>query len=146
MKVVFDTNVLLSIALESHQGSPYTIQQAFLNDQFELYVSEHILIELERNLYRPYFLNRIGKKNVSLFITTLRTLCIVIPHLTTIRGVASHPEDDAILSTAIDAQATYLVTGDKKLQSVKEFRKVIIVSPTEFVLILMQESDSVVIS
>ena len=47
-----------------------------------------------------------------------------------------------ILETAVAAGATYLVTGDKKLQRLKEYEGVLIVSPRQFLHILVAEEDS----
>jgi predicted nucleic acid-binding protein len=53
-----------------------------------------------------------------------------------VSGVATHPEDDLILATAVAANATYLVTGDRKLRAVGNFRGVTILSPREFLATL----------
>jgi predicted nucleic acid-binding protein len=49
-----------------------------------------------------------------------------------IAGVATHPEDDRILETALTGRCGYLVTGDKQLQGLKDFAGVTIVSPRQF--------------
>jgi predicted nucleic acid-binding protein len=53
-----------------------------------------------------------------------------------VRGVATHPEDDLILATAISARADYLVTGDRQLQALGSYQGVQIVSPRQFLTIL----------
>jgi predicted nucleic acid-binding protein len=52
--------------------------------------------------------------------------------------VATHPEDDLVLATAISAKAEYLVSGDTKLQRLGTYEGVKIVSPREF----LEECDS----
>ena len=47
-------------------------------------------------------------------------------------GVATHPEDDLVLATAVSAQADYLVTRDRQLLKLGSYQGVAIVSPTEF--------------
>ncbi|MBA2469732.1 MAG: hypothetical protein H0V37_10035, partial [Chloroflexia bacterium] len=39
-----------------------------------------------------------------------------------VHGVAEDDEDDLVLATAVAAQADYLVTGDKYLPRIGEFR------------------------
>ena len=51
-------------------------------------------------------------------------------------GVATHPEDDLILSAAASANADYLVTGDAGLLGLTVFRETQIVSPRAFLDIL----------
>lgn len=53
-----------------------------------------------------------------------------------VREVATHPEDDLILATAVSAHADYLVTGDRQLQALGIFRGVTIVSPRRFLAVL----------
>jgi hypothetical protein len=43
--------------------------------------------------------------------------------------VATHPEDDLILATALSGAADYLITGDSKLQKLGTFQSVTILSP-----------------
>ena len=51
-------------------------------------------------------------------------------------GVATHPEDDQILATAVSAQAEYLVTGDKKLQQLGAYQGVRVFAPRAFLDLL----------
>jgi predicted nucleic acid-binding protein len=53
-----------------------------------------------------------------------------------VQGVASHPEDDLILATAVSAQADYLVTGDRQLLALGEYQGAQIVTPRAFATIL----------
>ena len=53
-----------------------------------------------------------------------------------VQGVASHPEDDPVLATAVSAAADYLVTGDRQLQQLGSYQGVRIVSPREFLTLL----------
>jgi uncharacterized protein len=55
-----------------------------------------------------------------------------VPISITVSGVASHPEDDLILATAVSAQADYLVTGDRQLLALGEYQGVQIVTPRDF--------------
>ncbi|MCC7021329.1 MAG: hypothetical protein IT338_00795 [Thermomicrobiales bacterium] len=54
--------------------------------------------------------------------------------------MATHPEDDLILATAVACRASYLVTGDRKLRAVGAFRGVAILSPREFLTRLEDEA------
>src|SRR5512143_3308876 len=55
---------------------------------------------------------------------------------TPVTGVATHPEDDPILATAVSARADYLVTGDQPLRRVGAIANIPIISPADFVTIL----------
>ncbi len=56
--------------------------------------------------------------------------------------MATHPEDDLVLATAVSAAADYLVTGDKQLQRLGGYHGVAIVSPRDFLALLQQQDES----
>jgi len=59
------------------------------------------------------------------------------PITVTITGVATHPEDDLVLATALSAGADYLVTGDRRFRArVPRYQGVIVISPADFLIIL----------
>jgi len=55
-----------------------------------------------------------------------------------VHSVAEDDEDELVLATAVAARADYLVTGDKYLLRISEFRGIPIVSPREFLDILQE--------
>lgn len=63
-----------------------------------------------------------------------------------VAGVATHPEDDLVLATAISGSADYLVTGDRQLRQLGSFQGVVIVSPRTFLdLLASVEGDDEVL-
>ena len=56
-----------------------------------------------------------------------------------VHGIATHPEDDLILATAVSAKADYLVTGDTKLQRLGTYEAVAILNPRRFLETLKHE-------
>ena len=52
--------------------------------------------------------------------------------LAPVHGIATAPEDDLILATAVSGKATYLVTGDRQLQKVGEYRGIEVLRAREF--------------
>jgi len=51
-------------------------------------------------------------------------------------GRVSDPDDNKILSCAIEAKADYIVSGDKHLTTLKQFKEINIVNAGEFLEIL----------
>ena len=49
-----------------------------------------------------------------------------------VHGIATTPEDDLILATAVSGNATHLVTGDRQLQNVGEYRGIKVLRAREF--------------
>jgi uncharacterized protein len=142
MRAVVDTNTLASGAL-AFTGSPAAaILDAWREALFTLVVSSDILTELARTLAKPYFAARLAPEDVAAFLDLVNSTGLLVDVPGAITGVATHPEDDRILETAVAAGASYLVTGDKKLQHLKEYEGVLIASPRQFLDILVTDEDS----
>jgi len=132
MRVVVDTNTLASGAL-GHDGSPPTaVVDAWREGLFTLVVSLDIMVELARTLAKPYFATRLDPEIVVAFLQLVTRASESVEIEGRIEGVATHAEDDRILEAAANGKATYLVTGDSKLQDLGEFEGVPIVSPRQF--------------
>lgn len=50
----------------------------------------------------------------------------------TVQGVCPDPDDDIFLSCAVSGVAEYVVTGDKRLYSIKKYTSISIISGTDF--------------
>lgn len=129
---VLDTNVLASASLTTWGPIAQTLSLA-LAGAFQLAVSVEILVELDRTLRKPYFARFFSASSVDLYVDNLRAVAVLTLLVASVSGVASHPEDDVILATAVSASASHLVTGDKALQSLGTFQGVTILSPAAFV-------------
>src|SRR5258708_3237675 len=119
---VLDTNVLAT-GFVTHETPPRQLMRAWRVGMFHLVISEHILTELTRTLAKGYFSQRLATNSLTPahVITLLRDKAVVAPLTVTVSGVATHPEDDVILATAVSSKAAYLVTGDKQLQKLGNF-------------------------
>lgn len=53
-----------------------------------------------------------------------------------VSGIATHPEDDLILATAVSGAVDYLVTGDKGLLAVGRHRGVTLLTARGFLEVL----------
>jgi putative PIN family toxin of toxin-antitoxin system len=135
-RVVLDANTLASGAITT-TGTLASIIDAWRNGKYTVIVSEPILLELERTLQKPYFQQRLTNEQSSRFIMLLRKRATISTITISVRGVATHPEDDLILATALSAKANYLVTGDAKLQKLGTYSGIRILSPRAFLDILL---------
>jgi putative PIN family toxin of toxin-antitoxin system len=138
MKVVLDTNILASGAI-STTGTLSAIMDAWRSGQFKVIVSAPILEELERTFQKAYFQRSLTDTQSSRYLKLLQKRATVSPITTSVHGIATHLEDDMILATAVSAKADYLVTGDTKLQHVRTYKAVTILSPTRFLEILTDD-------
>jgi len=137
IRAVLDTNVLAS-GLISAGTAPGHLLSLWEANAFELTVSHHIMVELERTLAKPYFESRFHAGERERAIERLRAYARSTAITVVVEGVATHPEDDLVLATAISAGATVLVTGDRGLREVGAYRGVTILTPREFSTLLEQ--------
>jgi len=66
----------------------------------------------------------------------------LVPITVEVRGVATHPEDDLVIATAVNAGADYLVTGDKELLAVGAYQSVTIRNPRAFLELLTGDDST----
>lgn len=131
MKAVFDTNVLLAAFLT--EGVCAKLLTRARKQQFKLITCPFILHEFERILARKFSATKQEKEN-ALALITEAAQDIVQPSETP-TGACRDKDDDNVLACALDANADYLVTGDKDLLHLKVFRGVRIISPRDFELL-----------
>ncbi len=138
ISAVLDTNVLASgvVGILRPTSTPGQIIRYWQGARFCLVLSEHIHTELAHTFDDPYFQRRLSDAERVNFLVALRQEAVTVPNTVTVQGVATHPEDDLILATAVSAQADYLVPGDSKLQALGSYQGVTIVSPRQFLEIL----------
>lgn len=126
-----DSNVLVS-GFVRPESVPGMILRRWREGMFRLVLSEHILEEVGETLREPYFQQFLDERQVVDDLALLRQEAVVVELSVEVRGVATHPEDDVILATAVSAAVGVLVTGDKQLLRLGSFREVAIISPREF--------------
>lgn len=133
--VVLDVNILASAAAVPGSVPAYLVDEAF-SGRFTNVVSERMLMKLDDVLLRPYFAERLSLQRREAVIRRTRELSILRQPDPTVRGIAEDDEDDAVLGTAVAAQADYLVTGDHGLLEVGSYRGVTIITARAFLAVL----------
>jgi hypothetical protein len=114
MRVVQDTNVLLSALISPH-GPPDTIYRAWRAAQFELVTSTAQLDELRRVSRYPKLKAILPPHRVGAMVNNMQRAVILklLPNLPA--GVElSDPNDVFLFTIAFGGEADYLVTGDRR--------------------------------
>lgn len=128
MNVVLDTNVLVSGILFT--GPPHQILLAWSEGRFELVLSADIHDEyrrVARELQRQYPAVDIGAvlDVVLLNATAFEPAPLEAP-------VCVDPDDDKFLACALASGATTIVSGDKHLLKVTDYRGIEVLRPRAF--------------
>lgn len=140
---VADANVLASGFVRVNlNAAPVLLLDAWQRRLFTLATSEHILTELVHTFEDPYFQRRMTPEQMAGDLALLRRQALLTPITVEVRGIATHPEDDLVLATAVSAPADYLITGDGPLnRRVPEFRGVRLISPRDFLALLQRRGN-----
>lgn len=131
IRVTLDTNVL-GPGLIGETGAAARLTRLWSDGAFVLVVSDHILAELERSYTDPYFAARVPSERAAALVNVVRNDATVVELSAEVQGVATHPEDDLVLATAISGEASVLCTRDKQLLKLRAFEGIEILSPGEF--------------
>jgi putative PIN family toxin of toxin-antitoxin system len=117
VRAVLDANVLIS-ALLSPDAAPSRILQRWLDGEFELIVSPHLLAEVERVLAYPKLRARVDGFEADEFVDLLRRTAMLVPD-TAVTARSVDAADDYLISLA-EASRAVLVSGDKHLLDLAE--------------------------
>lgn len=124
IRAVLDTNILASglVGLPKPDSAPGEVLRLWQAGAYVLVLSNHILRELQETLEDTYFRRRLVTKDVKAALRNLAAEASVVEIGVDVRGVATHPEDDLVLATALSGSARYVVTGDRQLLKLEEYR------------------------
>jgi putative PIN family toxin of toxin-antitoxin system len=109
-RLVLDTNVVLSAVLKP-DGLQRLIFQVALSPFCEVFVSAPILTEYEDVLSRKRF--KLQPDEVQAVMRLIKTTATLVTPQNTVMA-ASDPDDNMFLECSEEAEANYLVTGNKK--------------------------------
>jgi putative PIN family toxin of toxin-antitoxin system len=112
MRVVLDTNVLLSALISPH-GAPHAIYQAWRAARFDLVTSPAQLHELRRASRYPKFKTILQPHHVGVMVNNM-SRAIMIEKLPALADEINDPDDVFLLAMAVAGDADYLVTGDHR--------------------------------
>jgi uncharacterized protein len=112
MRVVLDTNILLSALINRH-GTPAQLITGWRERRYDLITSTGQLIELGDVARRPVLRARIVPSTVGRLIRDLRKLAAVLTRLPAVDRSAD-PADNFLLAMAETGNADYLVSGDRR--------------------------------
>lgn len=129
MKVVFDTNVVVSASF--WRGVPFDCLAAWAQGRCEAIVSPSLLAEYHETIeeLRQEYPNR----HFVAWTDALTDAATLVFPMERASGATPDPNDEMILECALAAEADYIVSGDKKhLLPLRRFRGIPILSPADF--------------
>lgn len=131
MRVVLDTNILVSGIFWG--GIPNKILESWVSEKFELLLSEDILKEYERVLFK---ISK-GKKDqlVNHWLLFIAENSLIVNVKKRFK-LSIDPDDDKFIECAVAGNAKYIVSGDSHLLDLKNVMNIEILLASDFVNIL----------
>jgi uncharacterized protein len=137
LRVVFDTNVLVS-AIISDGKSRDLFEKAILRE-FCLVISDSILNELRVVLQRPKF--KTSEDEVHRIMLALMQTAEVVDVASKFSLVSEDPKDNMVVETAYDGRADFVVSGDRHLLALKDFKGIKVVGVNQMLLLLENKAS-----
>jgi putative PIN family toxin of toxin-antitoxin system len=130
VKVVFDTNVWVSIFIEEVLYEKYS----HYKDELTVFASRDIILELTKVLMYPKIAKVLEKSSLSNkdVIRALSSEVEMVEPKVKLQVVEDDHEDNKILECALACRAEVIVTGDKHLLRLGKFKKIRILSSRDF--------------
>jgi len=132
LKVVLDTNVWISIALSK------TLADEFLplirRKKIEPYISKFLAEEIATVLAYPRIATALEQAGIEPLaaLSNILGLATLVKTRRPARVIEEDPADNRVLECALRAKAIFIVSGDKHVLKLGEFKGIRILSPREF--------------
>lgn len=134
MRVLYDSNILVKIL--SRRESILAFKEDTKNGLINV-SSRHILSEVETVLVEKLDLTR-QKAKAAARLLGRQSILVEPKH---VPKICRDPFDDYILAAALTGRANYLVTADKDLLVLNEYRAIKIIKPSEFRKIIKRQYE-----
>lgn len=113
-------------------GAPYKIVQQAIDEKLEIITSATILNEVRKVLKDPKEGFELSEQEVDDIIDCIMLYAKIVEPTITIDVVKRDPKDNPIVACAISARADCIITRDLDLLELKEYARIKITTPEEF--------------
>lgn len=136
MKITVDTNVLISATF--WYGDSFRILERVENKEIELVLSSEILKEYEEVLGYDEIQEKVEGRNLTMKQTVqkIQTMATLVLPSEKVNIIKDDPDDNAVLECALEGKVKYIITSDKHLLKLQEFKGMKILTPVEFRVIM----------
>jgi len=132
MKVILDTNVIVSGIF--WKGASEKVLYAWADDKFKLVISSEIIKEIIKTLMN--FKIKLPFNEILLWLSVLLWKAELVEPEERVDVVKDDPDDNKFIEAAIEGNADYIVSQDKHLLNIKEYKGIKIILPEDFLKII----------
>jgi putative PIN family toxin of toxin-antitoxin system len=126
MKIVFDTNVYIA-AIKKDSYSWEQLKRSRPNGPYQLYISPEIILELRDKLESKFHWTR---SESAKYIETILMYAKQVHPKQKVDNVLNDKDDHIILECALEVKAEVIVTADRGLLRLKEYKTTKIIHPS----------------
>jgi len=134
LRIVVDTSVLVSSLIR--RGKPHELISRIDGIDVRLISSSALMAELISVLAEERIARYVTKSDMEGFLRYVGRRTTLVGVRSKFKIVKEDPEDDVVLNTAYSGEAEYIVSGDRHLMTLREFKGIRIVTVTEMLDIL----------
>jgi len=128
MKVTVDTNFLISATQWDYSVAHKLLKKFILSDA-EIFTTQDILDETAEVLERDFEYSKGDAENI---IEKILLFAKLIKTKQKIDVVKDDPDDNKVIECAIESSSDYIITYDKHLLKLKDYKGIKIITPEEF--------------
>ena len=130
MKVTVDTNFLISATQWDYSVAHKLLKKFILSDtkRFTMFTTQDILDETLEVLERDFEYNKNEAKNI---IEKIMLFASLIEPKQKIEIIKEDSDDNKVIECAIESSSDYIITYDKHLLKLKEYKGIKILKPEE---------------
>ena len=127
MKVTVDTNFLISATQWDYSVAHKLLKKFILSDA-KIFTTQDILDETAEVLERDFEYSKEEAKDI---IGKILLFAKLIKPKQKVYVVKDDPDDNKVIECAVESSSDYIITYDKHLLKLKEYKKIKIVKPEE---------------
>ena len=128
MKLVIDSNIFVSSFFWG--GYPRDVFERVINGLDELFITEEILKEIKSVMNSSKF--NANADEIEDYIKIIEKYSKKIESKNVPKDISRDKDDDKILQCGLDGNVDFIVTGDNDLLILKEYEKIKIMKPKEY--------------
>ncbi|HLC86862.1 MAG TPA: putative toxin-antitoxin system toxin component, PIN family [Candidatus Nanoarchaeia archaeon] len=132
MKVTVDTNFLISATQWDYSAAHKLLKKMILSDT-KIFTTQDILDETAEVLERDFEYTKREAKNI---IEKILLFAKLIEPKQKVNIIKEDADDNKIIECALESKADYIISYDRHLLDLKEYKGIKIIKPEEAILII----------
>ena len=129
-RIVVDTNLWISFLISKRH---YALEKLIFNENITLLFSKELIDELNATINKPKLRKHFGTNPLNEMLLSIQDFSELIPVHSKIK-VCRDPKDNFLVELAYDGKADYILTGDNDLLVLKKFKKIKIISLSDYII------------